>query len=55
MINIAQSYLIWHVSINCMLPLVIPGFPQFSGDFSVPGENFCNLLFDSVQLGLLLG
>ena len=27
MVNIAQSYLILHFSINCMLPLVILSFP----------------------------
>ena len=64
MVNIAQSFLILHFSINCMLPLVILGFPRlilfcflvsccyqlFSVNVSVSSESLCNPHFNSLNL-----
>ena len=65
MVNITQSFLILHFSINCMLPLVTLGFPWLSlsnlgftqlnlVDVSVSSERLCNPQFNSVKLGLFL-
>ena len=65
-VNIAQSYLMFNFSINCMLPLVILAFPglllvyfSFSCcDFSFSccsSESLCNPRFNSVQLGFFFG
>ena len=56
MVNIAQSYLILHFSINCMLLLVILGFTRLNSiGVSVSSESLSNPWFNSVQLGLFLG
>ena len=56
--NIAQSYLILHFTINCVLPLVILGFTPllllYLAD-TISYSRLWNPWFNSVQLGLFLG
>ena len=61
MVNVAQSFLILHFSINCMLPLVTLGFPclilsksQFLVKvFAILGSTQLNLAYFSVNSSVI--
>ena len=55
LVNIAQSYLIFHFRINCMLSLVILSFPCLILVFSWLVVAISYSWFYSVNLGLFLG
>ena len=55
MANIAQSYLILHFSINCMLPLVILGFPRLIYSISELAIAISYSRFYLLNIGLFLG
>ena len=55
MANIAQSYLILHFSINCMLPLVILGFPRLIYSISELAIAISYSRFSLLKIGLFAG
>ena len=55
MVNMAQSFLVVHFSINCMLLLVTLGFPQLIFSISLLAVAISYSLFCSIKLTLFLG